>query len=71
MLHVMKSSAESSVIGGIEIPADRRYCIATIYDSFKNNFAFVCIATQNQARLTLFFVISWKINYLLRTIARC
>jgi hypothetical protein len=45
MLHVMKSSAESSVIGGIEILADRRYCIATIYDSFKNDFAFVCIAT--------------------------
>jgi hypothetical protein len=71
MLHVMKSSAESSMIGGTEIPADRRYCIATIYDGFKNRFR-ICVRRSKQSSpADAVLLIARRINNLLRTIGHC
>jgi hypothetical protein len=71
MLHVMKSSAESSMIGRTEIPADRRYCIATIYDSFKNRFRICVRRSKESSPAHPVLLIIRKISNLLRTIARC
>jgi hypothetical protein len=53
MLHVMKSSAESSMIGG-KSPPIADIALQQSTSASRTDFAFVCAAAKNQVRLTLF-----------------
>jgi hypothetical protein len=50
MLHVMKSSAESSVIGRKRIPPTVDIALQQMTTGSRIDFAFVCAAAKNQAR---------------------